>query len=166
MGRVMALDLALRSCGYCLLDGDEQVLWRGTTYTAGKAAGLGYLYGDIALRLEQHEPSAVVVEVPGAWMRASESTSTATLEALLMAWGVCQASVINHSPAQLVRWDPSTAKELITGSRHADKRAVQRALELEGFDLGGYSEHEIDALAIALAWQRTEGRVESIPNGD
>ncbi len=162
--RVLALDLAMRSCAGVTLDGEE-IRQRATVLPKGEpGAAYRQLLHAILEWLVRQRPDVLVVEKPEKWERAKDAT--ATLEAMYGAWAVCQLAHEEYgrthpitSKCRLVRWDPAAAKELIAGDRRASKEMVWRALEMEGFDLTGWSEHEVDALAIAIAYQRTEGRL-------
>ncbi len=161
---VIALDLARTTCGYCVLHG-ERVVNHFTTMVTNQAGGLSYLCDDILRQLQIFTPDTVVAEVPGRWLRASQSTSTQTMEGLIEAWAACQiAWGMYPRICYLVRMDPAEAKEAIAGDRRASKEAVRRSLELQGYELKNWDNHQIDALAIGLAWIRSAGRIKESNN--
>ncbi len=160
MASVLAVDLALRHTGFVLAEAETPK--KHWTHHAPEERGLALagLYKAVKEALE-YRPFAVVVEVPDRWTRSSRTTSTETMTGMAEAWGVFQAAFYNSPTiARLVVWDPGVAKRGIAGRGQASKQAVAKSLRLQGFDLAGYTEHEIDALAMALLFARREGRLE------
>jgi len=92
--KVLALDAALWCSGFAVLgDQDGELFTGGSIRPRGKdrARALAFLWRCVSCLCEAYQPTAIVVERPGNWARASTHSSQATVEALAQARGVVWA---------------------------------------------------------------------------
>jgi Holliday junction resolvasome RuvABC endonuclease subunit len=92
--KVLALDAALWCSGFAVLgDRDGELFAGGSIRPRGKdrARALAFLWRCVSCLCEAYQPTAIVMERPGGWTRASAHSSQATVEALAQARGVVWA---------------------------------------------------------------------------
>jgi Holliday junction resolvasome RuvABC endonuclease subunit len=164
--RVLGLDLAARTTGYAMLVGGAVVdhgaftlpdRAKGETtahWMERRAAELGR---QVDLLVSRHRPEVVGFEVIDetrpAWSGGSKGREMVVSQALGRAQGalVAQWARIGGG-SRLVAVPVSTAKRLATGRVNASKDQVAYGLRvMRGYDLAGWSDDAVDALAIALA---------------
>jgi Holliday junction resolvasome RuvABC endonuclease subunit len=163
--RILAIDLALSATGWALLVG-EKVIGTGVIETgADWPLGVRYLWLFNFLHDEfKAKTTDVVLVESGKWLRGSTKTSYQTMEVMLGAWAICQATLAmsniekGQEKTELIRLDPGYAKRAISGDSRATKVAVRTSLEAQGYKVDGLSDHETDAISMGVSWWRNEGR--------
>lgn len=174
--RVLGLDLAMGTTGWCLLAGGRAVehgsfmlpdRLRRKSGEEPLADWLGRraeeLARQVGLLVRLHTPDLVGYEYPDTYRRAWSGGSKGREFEVCQALGRVQGFLIARWPeiggdARLVAVSTSDAKRTATGRVDANKAQVKWALAtLRGFDVARWGDDESDALAVALAV--TEGRV-------
>lgn len=165
--RVLGLDLAINTTGWCLLVGGMPAA-HGTFEIArhhrkgeGVASWLGRRAADLAaqvrLLVTRYSPEVVGYEYPDTprpgWSGGNKGREFSAVQGLSRAEGflVAMWPAIGGG-VRLVAVPASIGRRSLTGRVGATKDQVNYALRTyRGYDLTGWGEDEVDAAAIALA---------------
>lgn len=164
--RVLGLDLAMQTTGWCLLVGERPAAHGTFTLPQRRAAEplsswlqrrAAELAHQIDVLVYAHVPQLVGYEYPDSarpeWSGGSKGREFAAVQGLSRAegmlvalWRVCGRGV------PLVAVPASEMRRCVTGRTNANKDQVAYALATyRQWDVRGWSEDEVDAGAIALA---------------
>lgn len=150
--KVIGLDASTKNIGVCVLSVDgPHILASGETALAG--ADVHARIHDAVARLGRlltlyPEAQLVAIEQPFVGPSAKVSLELGAVFGAL--W--CRADMADGR--RVLAITPAEAKLAATGDGHADKRAVQRALQAQFGNWGPdrpLGEHQADAIAVALA---------------
>ncbi len=148
--RIIGVDPGLVNTGYGVIDvvNRTHVAIEGGVCKTKTADALEFrlasIYRDIKEVIEDHKPNVMAVEDLHSRYR---NLKTAIIMGhargvVVMAAGEAGIPVFNYQPTQ--------AKNLVTGSGSADKQQVQRAVEVHLRLQGLHNEHVADAFSIAI----------------
>jgi len=166
--KVLALDAALWCSGFAVLgDQDGELFTGGSIRPRGKdrARALAFLWRCVSCLCDAYRPTAIVVERPGGWARASTHSSQATIEALAQARGVVwavagQKGIPCHEMAVM-----EARGRVVCSGRGGTKEQAQFAVRALGYPMvmkdGEVDGDYVDAVVLGLAhlWQIADERV-------
>jgi Holliday junction resolvasome RuvABC endonuclease subunit len=154
--RVLGIDLALNLSGFCITQG-EQVAQHFILPISGRTeAKLNVLFHAICATIVREHIDVAVIERVERWSRGNVKTSTDTLNKMAWACGAAQAAVSEAcnrgQSCSLHLYDPTEVRYYLTGRKTAPKGQMRENLRLRGYDSEGWSDDEVDALALALVY--------------
>lgn len=147
--KILGIDPGIANTGWAVLE-ERKVIATGTIRTSPKMARPARLYKircELALVLGFYEPSRVVMERLGRFTRNTAHTSVEAQGVIrLTCW---EYSRYTHDFA------PMQVKKAVTGNGRATKDEVAEVVRaITGWE--GGSNHEADAVAIALTFQSSK----------
>ena len=165
--KVLALDISLWCSGFALLiDQDGELFTGGSIQPRGKdrARALAFLWRCVSCLCDAYRPTAIVMERPGGWTRASAHSSQATVEALAQARGVVwavagQKGIPCHEMAVM-----EARGRVVCSGRGGTKEQAQFAVRALGYPMvmkdGEVDGDYVDAvvLGVAYRWQIADER--------
>jgi Holliday junction resolvasome RuvABC endonuclease subunit len=163
--KVLALDAALWCSGFALLH-DGELFTGGSIRPRGKdrARALAFLWRCVSCLCEAYRPTAIVIERPGGWTRASNRSSQATVEALAQARGVvwavagmkgipCHEMAVMEARGRVVCSLPGWK---VPAGRGGTKEQAQFAVRALGYPMvikaGEVDGDYVDAVVLGLAY--------------
>lgn len=164
--RVLGLDLAASTTGYCLLVGgrpeahgsftlpDRRRRESLSSWLSRRSEELGR---QVMLLVSTHRPELVGWEYPDTYRRSWSGGTKAREFVVAQALGRTQGMLVTLWPqigagVRLVEVSTSDAKRLAAGRVDASKDQVNYGLRTyRGWDLRGWTEDAVDAAAVALA---------------
>jgi len=156
--KVLALDAALWCSGFAVLgEHDGELFTGGSIRPRGKdrARALAFLWRCVSCLCDAYQPTAIVVERPGNWARASTHSSQATVEALAQARGVVWAVAgMKGIPCHEMAVMEARGRVVCSG-RGGTKEQAQFAVRALGYPMvmkdGEVDGDYIDAVVLGLA---------------
>jgi hypothetical protein len=152
---ILAIDLAGRNTGWALMD--ESAVYSDGVIRMRSLKGYHWIHMayNRYMALPWEEVDVLLVEFPGAWLRASRRTSTRTVEvmytarAVLLLTALSQPQDIEIHEINPNEWQP----EMLVGSPLGNK---ETAIAIAAEETGSlcHSEHDADAICMGLWWIR------------
>jgi crossover junction endodeoxyribonuclease RuvC len=151
----LGIDPGLAATGFGVVGGDRRTAGLRhfecfrTKSDAALGARLGRIHAAAAAALAAWQPDLAVIEK----VYSMPKVPTSALMLAHVRGVICLA--VEHAGCQLMEISPNEVKAALTGSGHADKSQIERAVRRElGLDKPVRPSHAADALALALAGLR------------
>lgn len=148
--KILSIDSGLERTGYAVFLKEQKPVYVAsglikTPSSASVPTRLRQIYESLEAVIEEHHPSHVVVE------QLFMFKNQKTVIVVAQAQGVVQLLAAKRG-LSLEFLTPLQIKQMVTGYGNADKKSVEKMVQLSGITIDGKIDDEIDAIACGLAY--------------
>jgi crossover junction endodeoxyribonuclease RuvC len=148
--KLVSIDSGLERTGYAIFEKIHKPVYiaSGLIKTSSKASvptRLKQIYDELSVIVDTHKPTQIIVE------QLFMYTNKKTVIVVAQTQGVVQLLAAQKSiPLDFLT--PLQIKQMVTGYGGADKKSVKKMVKLNGIDVDGKIDDEVDAIASGLAY--------------